>query len=108
MGRQLAQEKTITETLKMPRVCLCVLCCVCVLRSFPIRWDLNMLEARIMDKVGVCPHLDVLMLVLKLRTLCLTAVARSETLGMPNIEFKTKTSQPKTCGDMFTPFTPQF
>ena len=34
-GRQLAQEKTTTETLKMPRVCLCVLCCVCVLLSFP-------------------------------------------------------------------------
>lgn len=51
-----------------------------------------------MDKVGVCPHLDVLMLVLKLRTLCLTAVARSETLGMPNIDFFFKHRNPKHAG----------
>lgn len=93
-GRQLAQEKTTTEALKMPRVCLCVLSCVCVcvLLSFP--YSLG----RIMDKVGVCPHLDVLMLVLKLRTLCLTAVARSETLGMPNIDFFFKHRNPKHAG----------
>ena len=67
-----------------------------------------MLEARIMDKVGVCPHVDVLMLVLKLRTLCLTAVARSDTLGMPNIEFKTKNIATQNMRGYVHTFTPQF
>ena len=55
------KKKLPQKPLKCP-VSASVFCVVCVcFCPFPIRWDLNMLEARIMDKVGVCPHLDVLM-----------------------------------------------
>ena len=98
------KKKLPQKPLKCP-VSASVFCVVCVCASV---FSLFVgFEARIMDKVGVCPHLDVLMLVLNLRTLCLTAVARSETLGMPNIDFLKNIATQNMRGYVHT-FTPQF